>query len=38
VQIDEFEQWSQWALAQADRIDPAISQRFLKAMRDEEAS
>jgi len=29
---------SQWALAQADRIDPAISQRFLKAMQDEEAS
>jgi hypothetical protein len=35
--IDEFEQWSQWALAQADRIDPALSQKFLKAMQDEEA-
>ena len=36
--IDEVEQWSHWALAQADRIDPAIGQRFLKAMQDEEAS
>jgi hypothetical protein len=35
--IEEVEQWSQWALAQADRIDPALSQRFLKAMQDEEA-
>lgn len=34
--IDEFEHWSQWALAQADLIDTAKSQRFLKAMRDEE--
>ena len=33
---DEFEQWSQWALAQADRIDPSIGGMFLKAMRDEE--
>jgi hypothetical protein len=36
--IDEVEQWSQWALAQADRIDPAVGGRFLKAMQDEEAS
>jgi hypothetical protein len=36
--IDELKQWSQWALAQADRIDPAIGQKFLKAMQDEEAS
>jgi hypothetical protein len=36
--INDVEQWSQWALAQADRIDPAISQRFLKATQDEEAS
>jgi hypothetical protein len=36
--IDEIEQWSQWALAEADRIDPAIGQRFLKPMQDEEAS
>lgn len=36
--IEEIEQWTHWALAQADRIDPAISYRFLKAMQDEEAS
>jgi hypothetical protein len=36
--IDEVEQWSKWALAQADRIDPAIGGRFLKAMQDEDAS
>lgn len=36
--MDDFEQWSEWALAQADRIDPAIGGRFLKAMRDEDAS
>ena len=30
------EQWGQWALAQADRIDPAMDGRFLKAMRDVE--
>lgn len=35
--IEEVEQWSQWALAQPDRIDPALSQRFLRAMQDEEA-
>ena len=35
--IEEVEQWSQWALAQADRIDPALSQKFLRAMQDEEA-
>ena len=34
---DELEQWSQWAFAQADRIDPSIGRRFLKAMEDEEA-
>jgi len=34
---DEVEQWSEWALAQADRIDPAIGGRFLKAMQDEGA-
>lgn len=32
---EEFEQWSKWALAQADRIDPAIGGAFLKSMRDE---
>jgi hypothetical protein len=35
--IEEVEQWSQWALSQADRIDPALSQKFSKAMQDEEA-
>jgi hypothetical protein len=36
--IDELERWSQWALAQADRIDPAIGGRFLKAIQDEDTS
>jgi len=36
--MDEVEQWSKWAFAQADRIDPAIGGRFLKAMQDEDAS
>jgi hypothetical protein len=34
----ELEQWSEWALAQADRIDPSIAGRFLKAIDDEDAS
>jgi len=33
---DEFERWSQWALAQADSIDPAYGGAFLKAMYDED--
>jgi hypothetical protein len=33
---DDLERWSKWALAQADRIDPAIGGSFLKAMRDED--
>ena len=33
---EEFEQWSRWALAQADRIDPSVGDRFLAAMQDEE--
>jgi hypothetical protein len=36
--MDEVEKWSKWALAQADRIDPAIGERFLKAIQDEDAS
>jgi hypothetical protein len=36
--MDKIEQWSKWALAEADRIDPAIGGRFLKAMQDEDAS
>jgi hypothetical protein len=27
--MDDFEEWSKWALAQADQIDPAIGRRFL---------
>jgi hypothetical protein len=34
--IEEIEQWSRWALAQADRIDPTIGGKFSKAMQDEE--
>jgi hypothetical protein len=33
---EEFERWSQWALAQADRIDPATGGAFLTAMQDED--
>ncbi|RZU42401.1 hypothetical protein [Edaphobacter modestus] len=33
---EEFERWSQGALAQADRIDPAIGGTFLVAAQDEE--
>jgi len=33
---EEFNQWSEWALAQADRIDPAVSGKFAAAMQDEE--
>jgi hypothetical protein len=36
--IEEFEKWRQWALAQADRIDPALGGKFLKAMQDRDAS
>jgi hypothetical protein len=35
---EEVEKWSQWALTQADMIDPAIGERFLKAMQDEDAA
>jgi hypothetical protein len=31
----DFERWSQWALAQTDRIDPANGERFLPSMDDE---
>lgn len=36
VSQDDLDTWSAWALAQAERIDPARSGRFLDAMRDEE--
>jgi hypothetical protein len=32
---DELERWSQWALAEAERIDPVVGERFLLTMRDE---
>jgi hypothetical protein len=35
--IEEVEQWSQWALAQADRIDPAVGRKFFEATQDDEA-
>jgi hypothetical protein len=35
---EEVEKWSQWALSQADRIDPAVGGRFLTAIEDKEAS
>lgn len=34
---EEVEKWSQWALSQADRIDPAVGGKFSNAMQDEEA-
>ena len=34
---EELGKWSQWALSQADRIDPAVGGKFSKAMQDEEA-
>lgn len=33
---DELERWSQWALGEADRIDPAIGNGFLASMQDED--
>ena len=32
---EELERWSQWALAQADRIDPVMGGAFLTATQDE---
>jgi hypothetical protein len=32
---EELERWSQWALAEADRIDPVVGCRFLLTMQDE---
>jgi hypothetical protein len=33
---EKLERWSQWALGEADRIDPAIEGGFLASMRDED--
>jgi len=35
---EKLERWSQWALSEADRIDPAIGGAFLTAMRGEEGA
>ena len=32
---EQLERWSQWALAEAERIDPVVGERFLLTMRDE---
>ena len=32
---EELERWNQWALAEADRIDPVVGGKFLLAMQDE---
>ena len=32
---EEFEKWSQWALAQANGIDPSCNGRFMDAVQDE---
>ena len=32
---EELERWSQWALAEAERIDPVVEGKFLLTMRDE---
>jgi hypothetical protein len=32
---EELERWSQWALAEAERIDPVVGGRFLLTMQDE---
>ena len=31
ISAEEMQRWSKWALAEADRIDPVISARFLDA-------
>jgi hypothetical protein len=33
---EELENWTKWTLAQADRINPAMDDRFLTAMQDED--
>jgi hypothetical protein len=32
---EELERWCQWALAEAERIDPVVGEKFLLTMRDE---
>jgi|SRR4029077_17193216 len=38
IPSEKFEQWSQWVLAQADRIDPATGRKFLTALEETEGS
>ncbi|MEP7452743.1 hypothetical protein [Phyllobacterium sp. SB3] len=38
VTTEEFEKWSEWALAQANRIDPLASKRFLENIDYEDSS
>jgi hypothetical protein len=35
---EEFDRWSKWALAQADRIDPAIGGSFITVMHNDEGT
>lgn len=35
ISTEAFEKWSQWALAQADHIDPALNGAFLRSMQDD---
>ncbi|MGA2814655.1 MAG: hypothetical protein ABSG16_24960, partial [Candidatus Acidiferrum sp.] len=32
---EDLERWCQWALAEAERIDPVVGGKFLLTMRDE---
>jgi hypothetical protein len=32
---EQLERWNQWALAQAERIDPSLEDRYLAAIMDE---
>ena len=36
IETEELETWMTWALAQADRIDPSVDQKFLASMHDEQ--
>lgn len=38
VSPETFEEWSRWALAQADRIDPSVGDAFLNAIKDEDGA
>jgi hypothetical protein len=38
VSPEEIERWSKWALAQADRIDPVKTGRFLEGIEAEDSA